>query len=184
MKLLFPPVIKKKRKKQVADPRPTARVEPLTTLARKALLAGVPAKDIAQALRQLREEKLTVQHACKRRGRAKGGGQSSKAKGRTAVVAVRDLLLRSFQLQDDDLLVKATSQGGCDLHLSPHAQKFFPFGIEVKSAEALSIWSALAQADVNAKKKNLPPIVFFKRAHSELFVALKASDLMDYVKGD
>lgn len=174
--------IRRSRTTKKSAVRPTAQVEPLTTLVRKTLLTGVPAKDIAQALRTLRHERQALTHACKRRGRAKGGGQSSKAKGRAAVVMVRDLLLRTFKLQEDDALVKATSMGGCDLHLSPHAQSYFPFAIEVKSVEALSIWSALAQADINAKKKNVPPVVFFKRAHSPMYVTFKAQDLLAYIQ--
>lgn len=129
----------------------------------------------AALLKQLVEDHDAVQHIAKRRGRAKGGGQSSKAKGRRAVQCVRDLLLRRFpSLQEDDVLVKATSMGGTDLHLSPLAQQRFPFAIEVKCVEALNIWGALAQAQVNAEKQSLPPIVFFTRAHAPLYVALPA----------
>lgn len=110
-------------------------------------------------------------------GRARGGGQSSKAKGRTAVQQVRDLMLSVAPgLQPDDLLVKATSMGGVDLHLSPAAARWFPFAIEVKCVEALNIWAALKQAMDQSNGK--PPIVFFKRAHSPLYVALRAEDLL------
>ncbi len=155
----------------------------LTKLVFRALQAGVPASQVAEALRTLRSDCLTVQGRSKRRGRAKGRGQSSKAKGRSAVVLVRDLLLAHCQIadpkiKDDDIFVKATSQGGCDVHLSPRAANIFPFGIEVKNAESLSIWKALAQAEVNAKKKKAPAIVFFKRARSPLYIAMEAEDFL------
>lgn len=118
------------------------------------------------------------QHKVRSVGRAKGGGQSSKAKGREAVQQVRDLMLMvAPQLQPDDLLVKATSMGGVDLHLSPAAARWFPFAIEVKCVEALNIWAALRQAVDQSNGK--PPIVFFKRARTELFVALRAKDLLN-----
>jgi hypothetical protein len=98
------------------------------------------------------------------------------------VALVREHLLKTFGLEDDDILVKATSSGGCDIHMSPHAQRFFPFAIEVKSVEALSIWSALAQAEVNAQKKKAPAVVFFKRANSSLYVAFKATELLAHLK--
>ncbi len=111
-----------------------------------------------------------------RRGTAKGGGQSSKAKGRAAVQQVRDLLLAAFDLQPDDVHVKATSQAGVDLHLSPAAQAVFPFGIEVKAVEALNIFKALEQGQNQSPTR--PPVVFFKRAHTPMFVALTAYEFL------
>jgi hypothetical protein len=61
---------------------------------------------------------------------------------------------------------------GVDLHLSPRAQRDFPFAIEAKNVEKLNIWDALAQAAEQAGDKT--PIVFFKRANSKLYVALDA----------
>lgn len=110
-------------------------------------------------------------------GRARGGGQSSKAKGRDAVQGVRLLLLRAFPaLEDEDIFVKTTSQGGADLHCSPAAQRYFPFRVEVKCQEALNIWAALRQAAKNARERL--PILFFKRARTEWYVALRAEDFV------
>jgi hypothetical protein len=142
---------------------------------------GLSPKEILTTLKAARVEKRSVNLLCKPRGRAKGGGRSSKAKGRNAVVKVKELLLRTFELNDDDILVKATSMGGCDIHNSPRAQKLFPFAIEVKNQESLNIWKALAQSTVNCKK-GLSPIVFFKRAGSEMYVALRAEDFLEAVK--
>jgi len=112
----------------------------------------------------------------KKKGRAKGRGQSSKAKGRNGCHTVRQLLLDWLPLQEDDVFVKAGSQGGCDLHLSPRARAVFPYAIEVKNKESLNIWSALVQATANADGHT--PVVFFKRANTPTFVALKAEDFL------
>lgn len=118
-----------------------------------------------------------ARRAVRSTGTAKGGGQSSKAKGRVAVQLVRSLLLSAYPaLEPDDILVKATSMGGCDLHLSPAALKLFPFAIEVKCQESLQIWAALRQATENAGTR--PPILFFKRARTDLYVALRARDFV------
>jgi hypothetical protein len=113
----------------------------------------------------------------KSRGRAKGGGASSKAKGRAAVVLVAATLRHHLDLPEDDVLVKATAQGGCDIHLSPAARARFPFSIEVKNDERLNVWAALRQAELNASPL-APPILFFKRAGSPQFVALSVPDFM------
>lgn len=106
------------------------------------------------------------------KGKCRGGGQSSKAKGRAAVQQVRNLLIRVLGLGEDDVFVKATSQIGCDLHLSPYAHQYFPYAIEVKNTEKLNIFKALAQAANNTEGDT--PIVFFKRARTPLFVAIDA----------
>jgi hypothetical protein len=105
-----------------------------------------------------------------------------KQKGRNAVALVRDLLLRAYNLEEDDIHIKATSQGGCDVHMSPHALSWFPFAIEVKCQEKLSLWAALEQATKNAKKRKYPPVVFFKRAHGPLYVTFRADELLQHIK--
>lgn len=115
-----------------------------------------------------------------RKGSCKGGGRSSKAKGRAAVVQVQEMLLKAFpHLNERDIFVKATTQGGCDIHLSQAASKAFPYDIEVKNVEKLSIWKMLAQAENNSTKT---PISFFKRSRTPLFVAMKAEDFMELIR--
>jgi hypothetical protein len=177
MKLL--PVVRTPCKKvpSANQPSPT-----LVAQCQRAFAAGVPAKKVIAAIRDVLDEHRAIAGLSKRRGRARGGGQSSKAKGRKAVQVVRDLLLATYDFEEDDVLVKATSMGGCDLHLSPKAQHAFPFAIEVKNVEKLSIWAALAQAQVNATPKNQPAVVFFKRAGSPMYVALRADAFLSRVR--
>lgn len=132
---------------------------------------------------ELVKAELSVRQAGKRRGRARGGGQSSKAKGRVGCEYARAAILGAFpKLDPDDVYLKAGSQGGVDLHLSPVAQQSFPFSIEVKRTETLNVWAALAQARANAGK--LPPLLFFSRAHSRLYVALDAVEFLRWVSHD
>ncbi len=93
------------------------------------------------------------------------------------MVLVAAFIQQALGLAEGDVLVKATSQGGCDIHLSPLAASRFPFSIEVKNKENLNVWKALAQAQANATADR-PPVLFFKRAHSALYVALSAEEFM------
>lgn len=68
-------------------------------------------------------------------------------------------------------------QSGVDVQLSPAARKIYPFSIECKAQEALSIWSALQQAEDN--KGNHTPLLAFKRNRSEIYVALKLEDFLN-----
>jgi hypothetical protein len=123
-----------------------------------------------------RKKKVKPVTWAQRKGTCKGGGQSSKAKGRIAVATVRELLIQYLGLGEADVFVKATSQGGCDIHLSAMGRECFPYSIEVKNVEALNIWKALTQAKNNADE--LSPIVFFKRARTPMFVALPAEEFL------
>ena len=48
--------------------------------------------------------------------------------------------------------------------------------LEVKNSERLNVWEALQQAEANAK--TCPALLFFKRAHSDLYVALRAEEFL------
>lgn len=51
--------------------------------------------------------------------------------------------------------------GGEDVQLSPRARQLFPFSVECKNTERLSLWAALAQANANAKGHT--PLLVAKR---------------------
>lgn len=146
---------------------------------------GGRAASALRALLQADAAARTAGQSRKQRGfrTARGGGQSSKAKGYRHMCAIRDLLLASYpMLHPDDVLVKAGSMGGVDLHLSPAAQTHFPFAVEGKAVESLNIWAALHQAKANVRigpeGVALTPIVFFTRAGARIYVALAAEDFL------
>jgi hypothetical protein len=104
-------------------------------------------------------------------------GRGSKAKGRAGVEAVVNLLREAAPwLGEGDIFIKATSQLGADVHLSPRAREWLDYALEVKNVEALNIWAALRQATANAR--TCPPLLFFKRARTGLYVALRAEDFL------
>lgn len=118
-----------------------------------------------------------LQAACKK-GRTGTKPRSFKAKGREGVVMARDWILRLFpDLEPDDLLIQTTSVGGSDIHYSPKAAKYFPFAPESKRVQSLNVWGALHQAEVNAKKRKLKPVLFFSRNNGPLYIAFEADDL-------
>lgn len=110
--------------------------------------------------------------------------QSAKAKGRRLQQEVRDDVIEAFALQPGD--VRSTSMGasGEDLLLSPRAQEVFPFDVECKNQEALSIWKALEQVEKRTGVNTyVRPLLVFKRNHSSVYVALRFDDLLELLKG-
>lgn len=101
---------------------------------------------------------------------------SAKAKGRRLQQLVRTIILNAFGLHEDDIVSRSMGAGGEDLQLSPRARQLFPFSVEAKCQESLNIWNALKQAEENAGDHK--PLVVFKRNRSELYCAMKFSDLI------
>ena len=95
---------------------------------------------------------------------------SAKAKGRRLQDAIRKDILSTFpKLEEDDVKCAIMGESGEDIHLSPAARRLVPFSIEAKNQEALNIWAALKQAEEHGH----PPMVVFKRNHSETFAVVR-----------
>lgn len=97
---------------------------------------------------------------------------SAKAKGRRLQQEVVNRLLKiAPTLEPDD--IRSTSMGafGEDILFSPAARKLYPFSIECKNVEKLSVWSAIEQAEANCKD-GLTPAVAFTKNRKETFIAL------------
>ena len=109
---------------------------------------------------------------------------SCKSKGRRLQQEVRDTILEHFtHLEPDDVLSTTMGDAGTDIKLSPAARKVFPFSVECKNQQAISIWSALAQAESNAKPETTPCVIF-KRNHSDTYITMKFDAFMKiYTKG-
>jgi hypothetical protein len=109
--------------------------------------------------------------------------QSAKAKGRLLQQRIRDMILQEFpELQEDDVTSRSMGAAGVDVLLSPKAQKVFPFSIEAKNQQALNVWSAMKQAESNAK--NNIPLLVFHRNHSSIYACLPIEDLFKILKNE
>jgi hypothetical protein len=104
--------------------------------------------------------------------------QSAKAKGRKFQQEIRDDLITSLDINPDDILSTAMGQGGCDLYLSPAARARFPFGVEAKRCESLSLPQWWRQCENNAAKVGLIPLLVFRRNREQPLAVLRWSDLL------
>ena len=109
--------------------------------------------------------------------------KSAKAKGRVAAQETADLLYKyAPDLSPGDVLVTSAGSTGEDVLLSPAARELYPFFIECKNTETLSLWAAYKQACEHAKGRAGYPTVFFRRNRSELMVCLSAEHFMKLVR--
>tara|TARA_B100000029_G_scaffold495966_1_gene561629 strand:+ start:1544 stop:1885 length:342 start_codon:yes stop_codon:yes gene_type:complete len=104
--------------------------------------------------------------------------RSAKNKGKRLQNKVRDLILEKFnsKLEQDDVRSITMGDSGEDILLSPAARKVFPFSVECKAQERLSIWEALEQAESNSG--NHTPLLIFKRNRSKTYAVLEFDELL------
>ncbi|MFA7087521.1 MAG: hypothetical protein WC145_12710 [Aliarcobacter sp.] len=90
---------------------------------------------------------------------------------------------RASQWCDEgDILSTAMGQGGCDLYLSPAARERFPFGVECKRTEKLSIPAWWKQCSANAKVEKLNPMLIYRRSHEEALLVMRWDDFLEVVR--
>jgi hypothetical protein len=108
--------------------------------------------------------------------------RSAKAKGRKLQTDVKNTILETFTtLEPDDVKSAIMGESGEDIKLSPAARKLFPYAVECKNTEKLNIWSALEQAEANAKNETTP-LLFFKRNRSKMYVTFEAEHFFTLLK--
>ena len=107
---------------------------------------------------------------------------SRKAKGRRLQQAVRQDLIGHLGIDPGDILSTAMGQSGCDLYLSPAARSVFPFGVECKAQETISLPAWWKQCERNASKVGLIPLLVFKRNREEPLAVLRWEDLIRLIR--
>jgi hypothetical protein len=107
---------------------------------------------------------------------------SAKQKGRRHQQEVAKKLLDvGIDLEPDDIRSASMGAPGEDILLSPAARKQFPFSIECKNVEKLSIWSAIDQARENCRPE-FTPVVAFCKNHEDIQVALPFDKFLEIYK--
>lgn len=103
---------------------------------------------------------------------------SRKAKGRQFQQAIRKDLIATLSIEEGDILSTAMGQSGCDLYLSPAAREKFPFGVEAKRQERISLPEWWQQCTRNAKAANLTPLLIFRKNRGDALAVLRWADLL------
>jgi len=106
--------------------------------------------------------------------------RSRKSKGAKFQKEIRQRLLETFtQLEEDDIKTAIMGESGMDLHLSPAAQKLFPYAVEAKAQEKVSLRVWWEQAKTNAGK--LKPLLITKQSRKEPLVIMTLDDFLELV---
>jgi len=87
-------------------------------------------------------------------------------------------LVERLGINPGDILSTGMGQAGCDLYLSPAARKLFPYAVECKFQEKISLWSWWDQCVTNARKEDLTPLLLIRRSRTEPLVILRWKDFL------
>ena len=109
---------------------------------------------------------------------------SRKAKGRRLQQAVRQDLIDRLDIHEGDILSTAMGQAGCDLYLSPAARARFPFAVECKHQETISLPTWWRQCTRNAAAEGLAPLLILKQSRREPLAVLRWTDLLSLLRHD
>ena len=100
--------------------------------------------------------------------------KSRKAKARSLQNAIAADICAAFPpLGSADVHPVIMGCSGMDICLSSRARDAFPYAIECKNQEAMSIWSAIKQCETNANKEKLAPLLIIKRNHTPPYVVMQ-----------
>ena len=109
---------------------------------------------------------------------------SRKAKGRRLQQAVRQDLVDCLGIDPGDILSTAMGQSGCDIYLSPAARALFPYGVECKAQETISLPAWWEQCTANAEAEGLAPLLVLKQSRREALAVLRWADLLALLRQD
>ena len=106
--------------------------------------------------------------------------RSRKSKGAAFQRELKEALMEKFssQLEEGDIKSAVMGESGCDLQLSPAAQKLFPWAVEAKRTEKVSLRQWWKQARSNSTDK-LKPLLITKQNREEPLVVMSLEDFLN-----
>lgn len=107
---------------------------------------------------------------------------SRKGKSRRLQNEVCRLVRAATGLEDADITPTPMGVNGIDLQLSTVARSKFPFGVECKNKEQITIWSEMRQCITNADLESLIPLLVFTRNYERcIYTALPTDQFFDLI---
>lgn len=103
--------------------------------------------------------------------------RSAKNKGVRLQNYVAERIRYLLSLEEADIKPAIMGESGRDIHLSSKAMGMFPYSVECKNTERLSLWSAWAQCTEN--KGELFPLLVVKKNHRDPLAVVQFDHFMN-----
>lgn len=107
---------------------------------------------------------------------------TKKEKARRHQTGVAERIRAALSLPDEDVVPRPMGSPGIDIMLSDRAREQFPYGIECKRVETLSIPSWWKQCEKNAEDEGLKPMLIFRKNREPNMVVMRFDDFMEAIK--
>jgi hypothetical protein len=106
--------------------------------------------------------------------------RSRKNKGMVFQKEIRSALLETFpELEPEDIKTAVACEHGEDIKLSPAARRLFPFAVEAKAQEKVSLRVWWEQTKANAGKHI--PLLITKQSRKEPLVVMALDDFLKLI---
>lgn len=109
---------------------------------------------------------------------------SAKNKGRRLQNWIRDIILKTFDLEEGDCESCSMGASGVDIKMSPKARRAFPVSIEAKKTRKTPSRAELDQARSNAYGTTIPAVVWCPhgKGHDASMIMFDFKDFMEWYK--
>ena len=107
---------------------------------------------------------------------------SCKNKARKHQQDIATAIQTALHLPEEDVVSRPMGSPGLDIMLSERARGVFPFGIECKRTEKLSIPAWWKQCEENAKKEGLKPMLVYRQNRGRAMVVMQFADFLEMVE--
>jgi len=104
-----------------------------------------------------------------------------KQKGRMFQQKIRDLIIESFNLPQEDVKSCSMGAGGVDIQLSSHAKKVFPFSVECKNVKKLSPLSDYYKQSVSNCVEETTPVLVCEMPNGKPLVTMSLEDFFKVI---
>ena len=105
-----------------------------------------------------------------------------KQKGREHQQHIAEMIRIRYNLPEEDVVSRPMGSPGLDIMLSERARRLFPYGIECKRTEKLSIPTWWKQCTDNADKEGLMPMLVYRQNHGRAMVVMQFADFLEMVE--
>ena len=108
--------------------------------------------------------------------------KSRKAKGRNFQKWVAEQVSKILEIpcgKDELIESREMGQSGVDIKLIGKAKELFPFAVECKATESMSLYTWITQAESNSKNNNW--LLFHKKARKSPIIVMDAEEFFKLV---
>jgi hypothetical protein len=113
-----------------------------------------------------------------------GNTATRKNKARKHQQDIATAIQTALHLPEEDVVSRPMGSPGLDIMLSERARRLFPYGIECKRTEKLSIPTWWKQCEANAEDEGLKPMLVYRQNRGRAMVVMQFTDFLEMIEDE